>query len=134
MCIVHRRFYGRYNISPSHLRYNLVRESIEETRQACQLLQDRVFTPCLENVPEYFEHSARSMLDGVWCVNPTIDVEANLWWCRYLADVPGYIYSEKDRILLQRKLKQQLGGKPLDTGIIKIILLEIFTQRQLTPN
>ncbi|KOB70156.1 Uncharacterized protein OBRU01_15735, partial [Operophtera brumata] len=58
-------------------------------RYLSTILHTRVFTPCLENVPEYFEHSARVMLDGLWSINPTIDVDANLWWCRYLADVPG---------------------------------------------
>lgn len=61
------------------------------------------------------------MLDGLWSVNPTIDVESNLWWCRYLADVPGYVYTEKERILLQGKLKRLLAGKNLDTGKLALV-------------
>ncbi|KAG6461450.1 hypothetical protein O3G_MSEX012629 [Manduca sexta] len=98
-------------------RYNICRSTIEETREVLELLLERVFTPCLENVPEYFEHMARVMLDGMWSVNPTVDIEANIYWCRYLARVPGYIYNERDRIELQTRLKKHLNGKPLTTGV-----------------
>lgn len=98
-------------------RYNICRETFEETREVCQLLLDRVYTPCLENVPEYFEHMARVMLDGLWSVNPTVDTDGFLYWCRVLADVPGYIYTESDRIQLQAKLRKHLKGKSLDTGV-----------------
>ncbi|KAJ8711366.1 hypothetical protein PYW07_008608 [Mythimna separata] len=98
-------------------KYNIARETFEETREVLQLLQDRVFTPALENVPEYFEHMARVMLDGMWSVNPTVETDGFLYWCRRLADVPGYIYTENDRLLLQEKLRQKLKGKSLDTGV-----------------
>lgn len=97
-------------------RYNICRDSYDETREVCRLLQERVFTPCLENVPEHFEHMARVMLDGLWSVNPTVDTEGFLYSCRALADVPGYIYTEKDRVDLQARIKKQLNGKSLDTG------------------
>ncbi|CAG9791374.1 unnamed protein product [Diatraea saccharalis] len=132
-------------------RYNICRKTAEETRQVCQALQDRVYTPCLENVPEYYEHAARVMLDaewfahwfqgvaisgfdsrsgqhkknnflycvgsGMWSVNPTVNVSAMLYLTRYLADVPGYVYTETDRIQFQRKLRKQLQGKSSDTGV-----------------
>ncbi|XP_028036533.1 uncharacterized protein LOC114247711 [Bombyx mandarina] len=104
-------------------RYNICRETIEETREVCQLLLNRVYTPCLENAPEYFEHMARVMLDGMWCINPTVDLEANMYGCRYLADVPGYIYTERDRIELQQKLRKHLKGKSLDTGVDSSLLM-----------
>lgn len=105
-------------------RYNICRETVEETRQVCQLLSKRVFTPCLENVPEYFEHMARVMLDGMWSVNPTVDVEAVLYFCRYLCDVPGYIYTEKDRTDLQKRLRNVLKEKSLDCGVDTSVLIE----------
>lgn len=82
----------------------------------CQVLQDRVFIPCLENVPEYFEHLSRMMLDGLWSVNPTIETDGFLYMCRNFTGVPGYIYTESDRIKLQLSLKKCLKGKSLDTG------------------
>ncbi|XP_026314281.1 uncharacterized protein LOC113225997 isoform X2 [Hyposmocoma kahamanoa] len=104
-------------------RYNICRNTIEETRQVCQLLLERVFTPCLENVPEYYEHMARVMLDGFWTVNPAVNEDAVLYFTRYLADVPGYIYTENDRITFQRKLKAQLKDKPESTGVDSTTLI-----------
>lgn len=98
-------------------RYNIARDTFEETLEVCQLLKERVYTPCLENVPEYFEHTARVMLEGLWNINPTIETDAVLYWCRVLADVPGYIYTESDRMDFQKKLKEKLKGKSLDTGV-----------------
>lgn len=99
-----------------HYRFNLCRNTVDETREVCQAVLERAFTPCLENVPEYFEHMARVMLESMWCVNPTIDVNGMLYTCRRLANVPGYIYTEAERRDLQDKIKKQLNGKPLDTG------------------
>ncbi|XP_026731601.1 uncharacterized protein LOC113496544 [Trichoplusia ni] len=104
-------------------KYNICRDTYDETREVCRLLQERVFTPCLENVPEHFEHMARVMLDGLWSVNPTVDTEGFLYSCRVLADVPGYIYTEKDRVDLQARIKKQLNGKSLDTGVASTDLI-----------
>ncbi|CAG4933291.1 unnamed protein product [Colias eurytheme] len=98
-------------------KYNICRPTFEETRQVCQILLERVFTPCLENVPEYFEHMARAMLDGMWCVNPSIDVDGLMYWTKYMADVPGYVYNESDRYTFQNRLRTLLKGKPEDTGV-----------------
>lgn len=77
----------------------------------CHILRDRVFTPCMENVPEYYEHMARSMLNGLWSVNPTINVDAMIYLTKYFCNVPGYIYTESDRINLQNLIKKKLDGK-----------------------
>ncbi|CAH2237524.1 jg4297 [Pararge aegeria aegeria] len=98
-------------------RYNLCRKSFEETRQVCQIVLDRVFTPCLANVPEYFEHMARSMLDGMWHVNPVVNVEAMIYWTKYLADVPGYIDTDVDRINLQNRIRNLLKGRSEEIGV-----------------
>ncbi|XP_050353217.1 uncharacterized protein LOC126775380 isoform X2 [Nymphalis io] len=98
-------------------RYNICRKNVEETRQVCQILLDRVYTPSLENVPEYFEHMARAMLDGMWCVNPTVHVDAMIYWTKYLCNVPGFVYKESERIDLQRKIKEKLNGKSDDIGV-----------------
>ncbi|CAH0713846.1 unnamed protein product, partial [Brenthis ino] len=104
-------------------RYNICRKNMDETRQVCKILLDKVFTPCLENVPEYFEHMARSMLDGLWCINPTINVDGMIYLTKYLSNVPGYIYLETDRQDLQRLIKEKLNGKSEDTGVESSSLL-----------
>lgn len=108
-------------------KYNLCRRNFYETRAVCQELQDRVFTPCLENVPEYFEHMNRVMLEGFLCVNPTIDVDAFLYFCRQLSDVPGYIYTEQDRTQFQVKLRKSLANKPINTGVDTMDLMHPTT-------
>ncbi|XP_011551135.3 uncharacterized protein LOC105382861 [Plutella xylostella] len=105
-------------------RYNICRKNIHETRQVLQILLDRVFTPCLTNVPEHFEHMSRVMIDGLWSVNPTVNTEAALYYTKYMANVPGYVYTEEERIAFQIKLKGLLKDQPIDCGIRTEDLIE----------
>ncbi|GBP70076.1 hypothetical protein EVAR_98907_1 [Eumeta japonica] len=98
-------------------RYNLCRKTEQETRQVCQYVLERVFTPALENVPEYFEHMARVMLDGMWSINPTVDCDAALYYCKYLADVPGYVTTEGERVRLYENIRASLKDKPETAGL-----------------
>lgn len=98
-------------------RYNICRKNVEETREVCRILMARVFTPCLENVPEYFEHMVKVLIEGMWSVNPTLDVKAMLYMSKHLADVPGYMYTEKERIEFQNKLRNLSENLPENTGI-----------------
>nr|XP_026488573.1 uncharacterized protein LOC113395221 [Vanessa tameamea] len=104
--------------------YNICRESIEETREILQRIVDRVFTPCLENVPEYFEHLSHVTVDGLQAINSGLEKSSLLYWTRYIADVPGYIYTEKERIALQDKLRTHLKGKSPDTGVESRAIIE----------
>ncbi|XP_013168036.1 PREDICTED: uncharacterized protein LOC106118024 [Papilio xuthus] len=106
-------------------RYNICRKNLQETKQVCQLLLERVFTPSLDHVPEYFEHMARVMLEGMWSVNPTVNTSALLYWTRHLADVPGYVYTEKERADFQDRLREHLKDKSEDTGVDSTV----FTSR-----
>ncbi|XP_072937254.1 uncharacterized protein [Epargyreus clarus] len=98
-------------------RYNICRKNIDETREVCRMIQERVFAPCLENVPEYYEHVARAMLEGQSILNAHIETSSSLFWIRYLADVPGYIYTEADRIAFQKKLRENQDGQSDDKGV-----------------
>lgn len=95
---------------------------MEETRQVCQLILDRVYTPCLENVPEYFEHMARVMMDGMWAVNGATEAGSLMYVTKNLANVPGYILSESERITLQAAIKEKLAGKHEDIGNYRIFV------------
>ncbi|CAH2051906.1 unnamed protein product, partial [Iphiclides podalirius] len=105
-------------------RYNLCRNNFEETRRACQLVMDRVFTPCLENVPEYFEHMSRVMMEGMWAVNSVMEVGSMLYLTKNLADVPGYILAESERIAFQARLREQLKGKNQYLGVESTTLVQ----------
>ncbi|XP_013167359.1 PREDICTED: uncharacterized protein LOC106117542 [Papilio xuthus] len=105
-------------------RYNMCRKNIEETREVCKLILERVYTPCLENVPEYFEHMARVMMDGMWAVNGATEAGSLMYITKNLADVPGYVLTEAERIVLQTKLKEKLAGKHEDIGVDASTLIE----------
>ncbi|XP_026488575.2 uncharacterized protein LOC113395223 [Vanessa tameamea] len=105
-------------------RYNICRESFEETRQICQVILKRVFTPCLENVPEYFEHVANVMAQGTSTALSAIEPTSMLFATKYIADVPGYVYTENDRMKLQESIKKHLKGRSTDTGVDAVDLLE----------
>ncbi|CAK1541554.1 unnamed protein product [Leptosia nina] len=98
-------------------KYNICRENFEETREVCRILKERVFTPCLTNVPEYFEHMSRILLDAMWCVNPTVHIEGLIYWTKHVLDVPGYIYTETERRDTQSKIRKLLKGQPENIGV-----------------
>ncbi|XP_013142974.1 PREDICTED: uncharacterized protein LOC106106850 isoform X2 [Papilio polytes] len=98
-------------------RYNICRSNVEETRQVCRLILHRVYTPCLSNPPEYFEYMAHIMLEGVSSANPTVNTPSLLYWTKYLAEVPGYVYTEGERIQFQQLLRNKLNGRSEDTGV-----------------
>ncbi|XP_013144440.1 PREDICTED: uncharacterized protein LOC106107950 [Papilio polytes] len=98
-------------------RYNVCRRNIDETRELFQLILERVYTPCLENVPEYFEHMARVMMDGLRAVMGASEAGSLMYITKNLFDIPGYIITEGERINLQKRLKEQLHGKHKDTGV-----------------
>ncbi|XP_013143628.1 PREDICTED: uncharacterized protein LOC106107347 [Papilio polytes] len=97
-------------------KYNMCRRTMDETRQVCRMILDQVYTPCLENVPEYFEHMSRVMLDGMWAVNGATEAGSLMYVTKNLADVPGYILTESERIALQTKLRK-LAGTHEDRGV-----------------
>ncbi|CAK1590418.1 unnamed protein product [Parnassius mnemosyne] len=97
-------------------RYNICQRTIEETRQVCRLIVQRVYTPCLNDPPEYFEYMARIMLEGVSSSNPTVDTPSLLYWTKYLTDVPGYVYTEDERKEFQSLLRKKLNGSSDEIG------------------
>ncbi|CAH2093949.1 unnamed protein product [Euphydryas editha] len=104
-------------------RYNICRKNVEETQKVCQILLDRVYTPCLGNVPEYFEHMSRVMLDGMWSINPTVHIDGLIYWTKYLCNVPGFVYKESERRDLQKRIKEKLNGKSEDIGVDAMSLM-----------
>ncbi|CAH0713843.1 unnamed protein product, partial [Brenthis ino] len=105
-------------------KYNICRNSYEETRQVLQIILERVYTPCLENVPEYFEHSTRVMIEGLSQILTALESSSMIFVVKYLSDVPGYIYTEEDRYTFRNKLKKILKGRSEDTGVYASELME----------
>ncbi|XP_068623708.1 uncharacterized protein [Battus philenor] len=105
-------------------RFNLCRNNMAETRLVCQQILDRVYTPCLENVPEYYEHMSRVMIEGLWAVSSGMEYGSLMYMVKNLANVPGYILTEAERISLQTRIKEQLNGRHEDIGIDSMTLLQ----------
>lgn len=59
---------------------------------------------------------SRSLLDAMWCVNPTINIDALLYLTKHVVGVPGYVYTEEERFSLQDKIKEMLKGQSEDIG------------------
>lgn len=97
-----------------NFRFNPCRESVQETLEIFDQIEKRVYVPCLENVPEHFEHMTRVMLDGMWNIHFVSETSA-IWFTKWLAGVPGYVYFEDERIALQDKIREKLKGKSLDS-------------------
>ncbi|KPJ15984.1 hypothetical protein RR48_10030 [Papilio machaon] len=87
------------------------------------LILQRVYTPCLTYPPEYFEYMAHIMLEGVSSANPTVNTPSLLYWTKYLAEVPGYVYTEEERIQFQQLLRDKLNGSSEETGVDSITLM-----------
>ncbi|VVC86535.1 unnamed protein product [Leptidea sinapis] len=103
-------------------RYNICRKTFDETQQVLQMLVDEMYTPCLENVPEYFEHSARVLSQVSTVFVSFVDADFLIYWTKHLCNVPGYIYTEGDRIDLQKKLRKLQNGAD-DIGIDSMELI-----------
>lgn len=69
-------------------RFNVCRENVEECRQLCKLIVDRVFVPCLKAPPADFQHMSSSLLEGMWAVTPAVDCEAFRAFTYYLVGLP----------------------------------------------
>lgn len=81
------------------------------------MLLDRVFTPCLENVPEYFDHATHVMITGLSTILTSLEPQSMIFSVKYLADVPGYVYTEDERYNFQKRLRKALKGRSEDTGM-----------------
>lgn len=63
-------------INFAHPRFNLCNGSIEHTRALCRRLLEEVFVPHLAQNDTHFEDMSKSLLKGLWPINPFIDVHA----------------------------------------------------------
>ncbi|XP_032527850.2 uncharacterized protein LOC116778090 [Danaus plexippus] len=115
-------------------RYNICRATVQETREVCKQILDRVFTPCLDNVPEYFEHMSRVMIEGLNASLTPLESNSLIYKAKYLANVPGYITTEEERIALQERIKKCLRGRSLDEGVDSSMLIEKSAIDGLTKN
>ncbi|CAH0550651.1 unnamed protein product [Brassicogethes aeneus] len=56
-------------------RFNICRESVEETTEICNLLIEKVFLPEIEKRDPNFIEMSMYILEGLWCFNPFISAK-----------------------------------------------------------
>ncbi|XP_076284216.1 uncharacterized protein LOC143210862 isoform X2 [Lasioglossum baleicum] len=57
-------------------KYNLCAGNVEETRALCRRVLDEVFLPSLANKNKAFTEMSRTLIEGLWPLNPYLDSDA----------------------------------------------------------
>ncbi|XP_076659305.1 uncharacterized protein LOC143362761 [Halictus rubicundus] len=57
-------------------KYNLCTGNVEETRALCRRVLDEVFLPSLANENKAFDEMSRTLIEGLWPLNPYLDSDA----------------------------------------------------------
>nr|XP_015837413.1 PREDICTED: uncharacterized protein LOC655780 isoform X2 [Tribolium castaneum] len=59
-------------------RFNICRDSVEETSEICRILADQIFRPAIERKDKDFIEMATHLSDGMWAMNPTLNAKIYL--------------------------------------------------------
>lgn len=71
-------------------RFNICRQSLEETEDLCEALLTKIFGPLLSTPNQDFENMAKALLEGMWTFNPFIHYNTFMYFTRRLCGVPEY--------------------------------------------
>ena len=72
----------------SQHRLNICRKNVAETIQLCEIIMQEVMTKNVKENPPHFREMSLVMLEGVACIDFTIDVESSMAFCHKLHGVP----------------------------------------------
>lgn len=76
--------------------YNLCTGSYRATKKRLELILDDIYRPYLEDTPIDFMIMAKALIEGLWCFNPMLDVDAIIYLTKWISDCKNYIYFESD--------------------------------------
>lgn len=76
--------------------YNLCTDSWVTTKPRLEIIYKDVYKPLLENTSESFKAMASVLVDGLWCINPFLDVDSILYFSKWIAGCKGYLYYSTD--------------------------------------
>lgn len=79
-------------------RYNLCTDSLDGTMSRVEAMMNHVVTPGMIKPPAQFDHMLGAMMEGLWCYIPIITKESFLYVTNMLAGVPGYYYTDEERL------------------------------------
>ncbi|XP_026476273.1 uncharacterized protein LOC113381812, partial [Ctenocephalides felis] len=71
-------------------RFNICRDSLEETEDLCEVLLAKYFAPLLSTYNKDFEDMSKALLEGMWTFNPFIHFTTFMYFTRRLSGVPEY--------------------------------------------
>ena len=80
-----------------HFRFNLCKESVEETKKVCKSIMEEVFVPALKKPAEGFDEMSRALVEGMWAMTPFLNYEAFLAFTLRLAGVKNSREDMKSR-------------------------------------
>jgi ER-bound oxygenase mpaB/B'/Rubber oxygenase, catalytic domain len=89
--------------------YNLCTDSLDSTIVRCRTVQQEFLLEILENPTADFVHMTRVIVDGLWCLEPTLKYESVMFLTNRLAGIRYYHYydheieNEPDKEELRRK-------------------------------
>lgn len=79
-----------------YFRYNICRESFEETIELCELILQKVYKPNLSGSNDDFKRMTKILVKGLQGQAPLLEYHAYMFFTKRLAGVEGYQYLESD--------------------------------------
>lgn len=65
-------------------RFNICRESLEETQEICRLIKENQIRPHMERKDPDFFQMCKALIDGVWCMNPSLQFNVFMSYLYYI--------------------------------------------------
>lgn len=77
-------------------KFNLCTGSYRTTRKRLERILEDVYQPYLEDTSTDFMIMSKALIEGLWCFNPMLDVDAIIYFTKWLSDCKNYVYYESD--------------------------------------
>lgn len=76
--------------------FNLCTDSWRTTKPRLEILLNEIYKPYLENTSESFLTMATALIEGLWCINPILEINAILYYTKWVTGCKGYLYNDTD--------------------------------------
>lgn len=77
--------------------FNLCGPDLESTLSRCGSLLTHIITPAMSNPPPDFQMMAEALINGMWYINPNLNVKQFIFFTRRLSGCPGYFMTEEEK-------------------------------------
>lgn len=76
--------------------FNLCTESYRATRMRLDLMLNDIYRPHLDETNDDFMIMAKALIEGLWCFNPMLDMNAYVYFTKWLSGCKNFVYFESD--------------------------------------